>query len=371
MPDGADAKKKAERSLARAIRSWYKIHRRKLPWRETDDPYKIWVSEVMLQQTTVSAVIPYYTRWFVLFPDMKSLARAPLQKVLKAWEGLGYYQRAKNLHRAAQIICRKYGGVVPAEYEELLALPGVGPYIAAAVLSIAYRKSFPVLDGNVRRLGMRLWAIPGKVSPRIDQILAEQIRGFFPTRNGGDFNQALMELGALICRPHNPRCLLCPVREFCRAFKKGEQEVIPAPKKRSYQKIETVVGLITDGRRYLIQKRPPAGLLADLWEFPGGKRERGETLREALRRELKEELDVEVRRERLILKLQHAYTHFQVNLFAFQCELKSVPHLKRSVHRWVSLPALKRYPFPSGSAKVVLFLEDRNFQREKMGSPGP
>jgi A/G-specific adenine glycosylase len=324
----------------------------------------------MLQQTTVSAVIPHYTRWFELFPDMRSLARASLQRVLKAWEGLGYYQRARNLHRAARIICRKYGGSVPAEYEDLISLPGVGPYIAAAVLSIAYRKPFPVLDANVRRLGMRLWAIPGKVSSRTDQILGEQIRGLFPSRNGGDFNQALMELGAVICRPHNPRCLLCPVLRFCRAFKKGEQEVIPAPEKRSYQKIETVVGIIIDGRRYLIQKRPPQGLLADLWEFPGGKREKGETLREALRRELKEELNVEVRRERLLLRLRHSYTRFQVSLFAFECELEDVPKLRSPAHRWVSLRALKRYPFPSGSAKVVRFLEDQSSRKEKSRATG-
>jgi A/G-specific adenine glycosylase len=363
--------KKAVRSLAREIRRWYKNHYRRLPWRVTKDPYKVWVSEVMLQQTTVPAVIPFYTRWFEFFPDMESLARASLRKVLKAWEGLGYYQRARNLHRAAKIICREYGGSVPAEYKELTSLPGVGPYIAAAVLSIAYGKPFPVLDANVRRLGMRLWAIPGKVSSRTDQILLERIQDDFPARNGGDFNQAMMELGAIICRPHNPRCLLCPVQGFCRAFKKGEQEVIPAPKKRSYQKIETVVGIITDGRRYLIQKRPPQGLLAGLWEFPGGKRERGETLREALRRELKEELDVEVCRARRLLKLQHAYTRFRVSLFAFECELKSLPRLKDSVHRWVSLQSLKGYPFPSGSAKVVRFLEDRSSRKGKLRSAGP
>ena len=367
---GAVGRKNADRSLGREIQRWYKAHHRKLPWRETKDPYRIWVSEVMLQQTTVPAVVPYYARWFELFPNIRALARSSLQQVLKAWEGLGYYQRARNIHRAARIICRKHGCSVPDEDEDLIALPGVGPYIAAAVLSIAYGKSYPVLDANVRRVGMRLYGILGKVNYRTDDILLERIRGLFPARNGGDFNQALMELGALVCRPHNPSCLLCPVRGFCRAYKRGEQEVIPAPRKRSYHRIETVIGIITDGRRYLVQKRPPDGLLADLWEFPGGKREKGETLREALHRELKEELDVEVGEAKLLLRVRHAYTRFQVSLFAFECELESVPKLTSPVHRWVSLRALKRLPFPSGSAKVVRFLEDRSSRKEQHRSTG-
>jgi A/G-specific adenine glycosylase len=364
------AKKKVDRSPAEEIQRWYKAHHRKLPWRETRDPYKIWVSEVMLQQTTVTAVIPYYVRWLELFPDVKSLARASLHKVLKAWEGLGYYQRAGSLHRAARIIRRKHGDLIPADYRDLIALPGVGPYIAAAVLSIAFGKPYPVLDANVRRVGMRLWAIPGKVNSRTDDILLERIRGLFPARNSGRFNQAMMELGALVCRPRNPSCLLCPLQKFCRAYKRGEQEVIPAPKKRLYHKIETVVGIISCDGHYLIQKRPPQGLLAGLWEFPGGKREKGETLPEALRRELKEELDVEVRQERLLLRVRHAYTRFQISLFAFECDLVNFPRLRSPVHRWVSLGALKRYPFPSGSAKVVRFLEDRESRKEQLRPTG-
>ncbi|MGB7294114.1 MAG: A/G-specific adenine glycosylase [Candidatus Aminicenantales bacterium] len=359
------AAKKANHTLAREIQRWYRSHHRKLPWRETKDPYRIWVSEVMLQQTTVPAVLPYYSRWFRLFPDIHALARASPRKVLKAWEGLGYYQRARNLHRAARTICRRYGGSVPGEYTDLIALPGVGPYIAAAVLSIAYSKPYPVLDANVRRVGMRLCAIHRKAGTRTDHILRKRIRDIFPAENGGEFNQALMELGALVCRPQNPRCLLCPVQRFCLAYQKGEQEVIPPPQKRSYQSIESVVGIITDQGRYLIQKRPPEGLLAGLWEFPGGKREKGETLREALRRELREELGVEARRAKLILKVRHAYSLFQVSLFAFECELDDPPRLRSSVHRWVSLRALKRFPFPSGNAKIVRFLEDLDSKKRK------
>jgi A/G-specific adenine glycosylase len=358
-------KKRADRGPAEEIQLWYRAHHRKLPWRETKDPYKIWVSEVMLQQTTVGAAIPYYIRWLRLFPDVGALSRASLQKLLKAWEGLGYYQRARNLHRAARIICRKHGGSIPDQYEELIALPGVGAYIAAAVLSLAFGKPYPVMDANVRRVGMRLWALPGKVNSQTDGILLEKIKGIFPPRNGGRFNQAMMELGALLCRPRNPGCLRCPLPRFCLAYKWGAQEVIPAPRSRLYNKIDTVVGIISCDGRYLIQKRPPRGLLAGLWEFPGGKREKGETLPEALRRELKEELGVEVRQERLLLKVRHAYTRYQVSLFAFECDLESSPRVRGSVHRWVSLRAIKRYPFPSGSSKVVRFLEDRESGRKK------
>lgn len=321
----------------------------------------------MLQQTTVNAVIPYYTRWFDLFPDVQALARASLRKVLKAWEGLGYYQRARNLHRAARTVCRKHGGSIPADFADLVALPGVGRYIAAAVLSIAFGKPYPVVDANVRRLGMRLYAIPGKANARTDKFLSSRICSLIPPEKAGDFNQAMIELGALVCRPLRPACLLCPVQGLCLAFQRGEQEVIPAPKKRSYRRIETVVGIIASDGRYLIQQRPPHGLLAGLWEFPGGKRKAGETLRRTLHRELKEELGVGVKRGRLLLKVRHAYTRFQVSLFAFECELAAPPMLRAPVQRWVKFRDLKRYPFPSGSAKIVRFIEDK--ERSKRRSP--
>jgi A/G-specific adenine glycosylase len=356
--------------LRKELSRWYKVHQRRLPWRKTRDPYKVWVSEVMLQQTTAPAVIPYYEKWIHLFPDMKTLARASPQRVLKAWEGLGYYQRARNLHRAARIMCRQNNGRVPARYEALIALPGFGPYITAAVLSIAYGQPFPVLDANVRRVMMRLAGLHGRFGPRLDKILLEKIRAFFPEQDGGDFNQAMMELGALVCRPRNPGCLLCPVQCYCLAFKRGEQEVIPTPRKRDVRDIETVVGVIRDGGRYLIQKRPPHGLMAGLWEFPGGKREKGETLRAALARELREELKAEVKINRLLLKVRHSYTQFRVTLFAFDCELCGSRSLEKPKARWVSLKSLKRYPFPSGSAKIVRFLEGSESCLERSRSTG-
>jgi len=350
----------AQDNFSKELVRWYRTHHRKLPWRETSDPYKIWVSEVMLQQTTVPAVLSYYKKWLELFPDVQALARAPLPKILKTWEGLGYYQRARNLHRAAKIINEKHAGYVPQNYEDLLALPGFGPYTAAAVLSIAYDKPYPVLDANVRRVLMRLAGLKKGHNSQTDKRLLLYLATLIPKTSPGEFNQAVMEVGALICRPKNPRCLLCPLQRFCLAYKKGEQEVIPAPKKRSYNKIEAVVGVIKNRGKYLLQKRPSPGLLADLWEFPGGKRKEGETLAAALRRELREELGAEVRGEKFLLKVRHAYTQFQVTLSAYECRLQDKPRLKRDSQRWVSLRALKQYPFPSGSAKIVRFLEERD-----------
>jgi A/G-specific adenine glycosylase len=354
--------------LLKKLIPWYRARQRRLPWRETKDPYKIWISEVMLQQTTVSAVLSYYQEWLGLFPNMEALARAPRQSVLKAWEGLGYYARARNLHRAAKIICREHAGKVPDDYEAALALPGFGPYIAAAVLSFAYGKPLPVLDANVRRVAMRLAGVRGRPGRRTDRALLDLIRGFFPAKKGREFNQAMMELGALVCRPRNPSCLGCPIQKECLAFRRGEQEIIPAPQKTDLRKVEAVVGIIRKGRRYLVQQRPRQGLLAGLWEFPGGKKEGGETLKEALRRELVEELDIKVKVGRRLIKVHHAYTRFQVTLSAFECELASSSQPKKGRFRWVSLRGMKSLPFPSGSAKIVRFLEETSGRAEQAAS---
>jgi A/G-specific adenine glycosylase len=338
---------------------WYATHHRKLPWRETKDPYRIWISEVMLQQTTVPAVIPYYEKWLSQFPDVRTLSAAPLQKVLKVWQGLGYYQRAKNLHRSARILLDEHKGKIPEDYEELIKLPGFGPYTTAAVLSIAYDKPFPVIDANVRRVWMRLIGMTKESTPRVDKDILTFMKPFLPREKMGTFNQAVMELGSLICRPKSPLCLICPVQEYCKAFVMGEQEVIPRPQKRSYRKIEAVIGVMEKKGKYLIQKRPPAGLLSDLWEFPGGKKRKNETLKQALRREIREELNAEIDGIQFLTQVKHSYTQFQVTLHAFQCGLKTDPSLSKVAHRWVSLRGMRKYPFPSGSAKIIQFLEER------------
>ena len=351
--------------VGRELLRWYNRHKRPLPWRQTKDPYKIWVSEVMLKQTTAAAVIPYYRNWLRRFPDVKTLASARYPEVLKAWEGLGYYERAKNLHRAARLMCRQNGGKVPSRFETLMALPGFGPYITAAVLSIAYGQPLVALDANVRRVTMRLYGLPGRFTHQTDKIIREKTKSFFLHRRAGDFNQALMELGAMVCRPRNPGCLLCPLERYCLALKRGEQEIIPTPKRKKQQRIDTVVAIIRRNGRYLIQQRPAKGLMAGLWEFPGGKREKGETLRAALQRELLEELGTEVKIKRLLLKVRHSYTRFRVTLYAFECELADRPRPGKQRHLWVLLRHFRRYPFPSGNARVIRFLEETESRKPR------
>lgn len=312
----------------------------------------------MLQQTTVPAVIPYYEKWTALFPDVRSLARAPLRKVLKAWQGLGYYQRARNLWAAAKMIVNEHGGHIPADVREISKLPGVGPYTAAAVLSIAFGKPYPVVDANVRRLMMRILAIRGDGASKPDAKILEYLKTVIPGRNPGAFNQALMEVGGRICKPRNPICPDCPARNHCAAFEKGIQEIIPEPRKRNTKKIEAVVGVVERDGALLIRKRPERGLLGGLWEFPGGKRMPNESRLAALRRELREEIGVPSRDEKLLVKVRHAYTMFEVDLFAYRCRLEGEPAPRPGRLKWVTPRNLRKYPFPSGSAKIIRHLEE-------------
>jgi A/G-specific adenine glycosylase len=310
----------------------------------------------MLQQTTVAAVVPFYLKWLTRFPNAGRLARAPVQTVLKYWQGLGYYQRARNLHRAARLIVRNHGGRVPDDYDALRRLPGFGPYIAAAVMSLAFDRPYPILEANVRRVLMRLDRLPGRGGPSRDRPLRPVLESLFPRRRAGEFNQALMELGALVCRPGHPLCLACPVTGHCLAYRFGEQEVIPETVPRNLERVRAVLAVVRRGGRYLIQRRPERGLLAGLWEFPGGKVEAGESALRALGREVREELGVELGRAKYLCEVRHAYTRFQVRLEAWECELRAAP-APRPDRRWVGLKSLRGYPFPSGSAKIVDFLE--------------
>jgi len=307
----------------------------------------------MLQQTTVQAVIPYFERWLRAFPDLPSLARAPLRRVLREWQGLGYYERARNLRAAASRFVSEHGGTLPRDASELRRAPGFGPYTTAAVLSLAYGQPLPVVDANVRRVVMRLRGIRGKAEARHDPAVQAFLASVFPKDRPGDFNQAMMELGALVCRSRSPQCLACPLRRYCRAAREGTQEIIPRPKKLKLETIEVVVAVIEKDGKLLLQQRPPGGLLAGLWEFPGGKVESGESLKAALRREIREELGVGIVNVRSLTTVRHAYTRFKVTLHAFRCGIGSgrlEPGLRR---RWVSLSALRKYPLPSGSVKIV------------------
>jgi A/G-specific adenine glycosylase len=345
-------------TFSRRLLSWYDKHKRDLPWRSTKDPYKIWVSEMMLQQTTVATVIPFYTRWFKLFPTVSSLSKAPIQKILKAWQGLGYYARARNLHKAAQIVHKEYAGILPRNADHVRRLPGFGPYSTGSVLSIAYDMPLTIIDANVRRVVMRLLAIQGHADNTKDSGIERYLREVFPSKRAGDFNQGLMELGALVCRSNEPLCIQCPVSRFCMAFERGIQEIIPTPKKKIIQDISAVIAIIVHGNKYLIQQRPATGLLAGLWEFPGGKIMSGETRAKALAREVKEEIGASVVSSKFLFNVTHFYTQFRVKLFVYRCGVE-IPPKQGSRLKWVTLKEIHRYPMPSGSAKIVQRLESQ------------
>ena len=345
--------------FAPTLLSWYAKHKRDLPWRRTKDPYKIWVSEMMLQQTTVAAVIPYYERWFSEFPTVHALARADIQKVLKLWQGLGYYARARNFHKASQIVSKQYKGVLPKDPVLLRSLPGFGPYSTGSVLSIAYGVPLTIIDANVRRVVMRLSALKGKADTTQDRVIEAFLDKVLPRKNAGNFNQSLMELGALVCRNKEPLCILCPVSKFCRAYKEGKQEIIPQPKKRVVKDISAVIAVIEKDGKYFIQKRPSKGLLADLWEFPGGRVEKGESKQKAIKREIKEELGIAVESVKHLFDVTHFYTQFRVNLSVFACRVIPWPKAN-ATHQWAGLKAIHKYPMPSGSAKIVEKLMKKN-----------
>lgn len=319
-----------------------------MPWRGQKDPYPVLVSEIMLQQTRVETVIPYFLRWMERFPDVRALAEAEQESVLSAWEGLGYYSRARSLHKAARAIVEKYGGQIPGDLESLRSLPGVGPYTAAAVASIAFGQDAPALDGNIRRVLARVFNVeePAR-SPEGERRLFSLARENLPPGRAGIFNQALMDLGALVCTPRRPDCPNCPVASYCQARELGVQEERPVREPRlATPHYQVTAAVIQENGSVLIAKRPQAGLLGGMWEFPGGKVQEGEDLPACLRREIQEELGVDVEVGEHLGEYRHAYTHFKVTLHAFTCRVvQGTPQpIAADEIRWVKPEDLKRYP---------------------------
>lgn len=340
---------------------WYHRNRRDLPWRRTSDPYRIWLSEIMLQQTRVDQARPYYERFTARFPDIPSLARAGRDEVLRLWEGLGYYSRARNLHDGARQIVEHHNGIFPCTYDEVIAVKGIGPYTAAAIMSIAFNEPWPVVDGNVIRVISRLNGIGEDVRltstrKRIADLAGERLDRTRP----GDFNQAMMELGATVCTPTSPKCPDCPLQDSCHAFQSGTVAAYPwksPAKKRPHHHI--AIGIIRDREgRLLIARRPENAMLGGLWEFPGGKQEPGETLPETVRRELREELGVEVEVEsEPFQSIDHAYSHFSITLHAFFARLQDGSGPPKAHNgeplRWVLRPDLAGYAFPRANRRIT------------------
>ena len=344
---------------------WYDLNARDLPWRGHSDPYAVWVSEIMLQQTQVDAVIPYFERWMQRFPTLAALATADQQDVLAAWEGLGYYSRARNLHRAAQVVVAQHSGKLPADVETLRRLPGVGRYTAGAIASLAFGKDEPALDGNIRRVLARLFDVdvPAR-SAEGERRLWELAAQHLPPGRAAAYNQALMDLGATICTPRLPACPRCPLAEECRARLLGLQEQRPVREdKRPQPHYIVTAAVIRDQDRVLIAQRPAHGLLGGLWEFPGGKLQPGEDLASCLQREIQEELGVPVSVGGQLGVYRHAYTHFRVTLHAFECMLAdgSQPQsLEHTALAWVAPTELANYPMGKIDRKIASQLIENN-----------
>jgi A/G-specific adenine glycosylase len=339
---------------------WYYRHHRRLPWRETRSPYRIWVSEVMLQQTQVQTVLPYYQQFLRHFPDVQTLANADLQAVLKAWEGLGYYARARNMHRAAKDIIQKHNGKFPESFEALRELPGIGDYIASAVLSIAFSQPYAVVDGNVKRVLSRLCELSEPVNKSVSyktfKAAAEKL---LDHRQPGMFNQALMELGALVCTPKNPDCGHCPIHSRCGAHLTGRVEQFPKRIRRPKTPLHHIaVGVVYKNKHVLITRRKPEGLLGGLWEFPGGKVQKNESPEKACIREIKEEVNLTVTVDGHISQVKHAYTHFKILMEVFLCRYVAgeVKLNGPMDFRWITLQEIDQYPFPKANHKFFHLL---------------
>ncbi len=359
-----------QNQLVTALLDWFSVNARPLPWRESNDPYKIWISEVMLQQTQMERVVQYFLRFMQRFPNIASLASACEEDVLSAWEGLGYYLRAKNIHKAAQIIQEKHAGIFPSDVSDISALPGIGPYTTASIASIAFGYGLPSIDANVERLMARLYDIdtPVKQEPAAARIRAltyklSQDSRVYP-HNMGTFNEAMMELGALVCRK-KPLCHSCPLQPFCESHRLNIVCERPVPGKRSpISSLQVVTGVLHNGGKIFVQKRLPKGVWGSLWEFPGGCIEEGESPEEAIVREFEEETGFHVQIERKYTVIKHGYTTYRITLHCFALKLKNneifpEPNLTAATEfKWLNIEDTKQYAMPAAHRKLADFCAD-------------
>jgi len=348
--------------------NWFKKNKRSMPWRGETNPYRIWVSEVMLQQTQVATVEPYYRRFLQEFPTIRALAAAPLDAVLKQWEGLGYYARARNLHRAAREIEENHGGSLPRTFRQLKKLPGFGEYTAGAVASLAFGEPVAAVDGNVKRVLSRIFAITADITrgegrKQIAAVAAELAQS---APHPGDWTETLMEFGAMVCTPR-PHCAVCPVRDECAARRQGIAETLPIkPARAKIPHYDVSAGVIyrTPARKeFLIAQRPLDGMLGGLWEFPGGKLEPGETLPDCLRREIQEELAMEISVCEPVTVVKHAFTHFKITLHAFAAEWVRGEPQKIGVAdwAWITINEVEKYAFAHTDRQIITALRRHKY----------
>ncbi|GEL78160.1 A/G-specific adenine glycosylase [Tenuibacillus multivorans] len=332
--------------------TWYQGNKRLLPWRENQDPYRIWVSEIMLQQTQVDTVIPYFNQFMERYPTIKELAEADEQNVLKSWEGLGYYSRARNLHTAVKEVVEKYDAQVPSDKKELKQLKGIGPYTLGAVLSIAFNHPEPAVDGNVMRVLSRILHIDEDIAkPKTKKLFEEVVKEIISYEDPSSFNQGLMELGALVCHPKNPECETCPVQQHCLAYEHGDQKDLPVKTKQKKQKVSSYYGLVlkNDEGKFFIQKRPDEGLLANMWEFPIVLQE------EFDQKELVNWFEVEYGLSINIYtqgkRVRHVFSHVIWEVDVIYASVKG-GQKSDGDGKFVTLEELERYPMPNIQQKI-------------------
>ena len=352
-----------QQSFQYQLLNWFHIHKRSLPWRDDYIPYHVWISEIMGQQTQMERVADYFLRWIDRFPSVASVAAAPERDILKVWEGLGYYSRARNIQKTAQLLMEEYLGEVPASHKDLLSLPGIGPYTAAAILSIGFNQPWPLLDANVERVFSRLADIdkPLKLKDTRKELenMADELLYHKDPRN---WNQALMEFGALVCTPKKPTCSLCPVHSFCLACKRDTVDWRPVPrKKKAIIEITMACGILCRDNLFFIQQRLDDDIWGGLWEFPGGRLLENESPEQAVIREVAEETEWQVINPVPFQSVVHHYTRYRVTLHSFWCQLPQTP-MQPVLHAatdaaWVTLQELSEYPYPAGHRNLVQLLQ--------------
>ena len=340
--------------MTEELLSWYDKKNYNMPWRIDKNPYRIWISEIMLQQTQVKTVMPYYEKWMTRYPTTKILAESDIDDVLKLWEGLGYYRRAHNIKKSAEYIWNNLQGEFP-KHDALKKLPGIGDYTYSAIMSIAFGKRIPAIDGNVKRVFSRIFE-QNFIKASDIRNLSKKILEYMPEKRPGCFNQAIMDLGREICKPKNPKCSSCPIDSECKAL--INDSISKYPKRVIRKKIpvyDVVVAIIfNDSNRLLITKRPINKMLGGLWELPGGKKEKKETIQDCIIREIKEELNVEIKVQKKAATVHHAYSHFKIKMHGYYCKIKrgKIKLKAADEFRWIKLGEIDDFSFPTASHKL-------------------
>ena len=343
--------------ISSSLLSWFDLDKRDLPFRKNRNPYRIWVSEIMLQQTKVETVIPYYNKWIKSYPNIVSVYESNESNLLKSWEGLGYYSRCRNFHKAAKIVCEKHNAKIPDSWDTFRSLPGVGDYTAGAVLSIAFKKPFIALDGNVKRVMARILGRK-KLSKYNILRFTSNLNKWLDHNRPGDFNEAMMELGACICLPSAPKCYKCPISEFCVAYKNGNPLSYPSKeKKKSTPRYTFVGGLIKEKNKILIQKRQNS-MLNGLWEIPNMRVNNKNYITEELNKYMKEYYGFDIEVTKQLGAINHSYSHFKMELILLECKKVGGIKNQNQIYNWIKKSDIDNYAFHKVNHKIFKLLEN-------------